>query len=558
MYASQFFLNVSILVSISVVSALIFEAASGRNWLHKVLQGLLFGLMAVLSMSFPVHMDEGIFFDLRSVIISLGAWFFGPLTAGLALGASVPFRIAAGGAGVLSGTLVLFISAAAGLAFYSLRPLERHLPSVSTLIFFGIGLHVIILLVVAAVLPSHFPPILAPYFLTIHPMATALAGKVLLNQYHLRSTLETLRQKNEHIELITDSMREVFWILDLPDLSFSYISPSNTQHTGYPPEEAVQRSLEETLTPESYQTVQGWLQTDLARFKDLGRADSEEVRLIEERCKDGSTIWSEVTFSILTSPEGIPERVAGVSRNVTRRVKQEIALQESEQKYRELSEALQRSLKEKNALLKEVHHRVKNNLQIITSLLRLEAARIREPESREVVVDMQRRVRSMSLLHETVYQSNSLARVDMRKYLQTLVRQILNTMSAEHRHPRPTLEIDPLEFDLDEAIPCGLLLTELLSNACKHAFEPEQAGEVTVRLASPAPGMRLLEVSDNGKGLPPDFEERRRHSLGLQLVDDLTRQLNGTLTRPSGPLTTFRITFPEQSGTNLHEKTSFE
>ncbi|MCC5842952.1 MAG: PAS domain S-box protein [Verrucomicrobia bacterium] len=541
---TQFLLNVAILVSISVISALVLECYAKKRFLHDLIQGLLFGLTAIFAMMHPVSVEEGFIFDARTVVLSLGGWFFGPLTACLSALLAVFYRWNLGGIGAVPGIFTVVAASAAGLLVHFRRPLSKGLPKSANLLLFGFCVHVLVVVILWMNLPKVYVAQVAPTFLLIYPLATMLSGKVLVNQYRLRDSLNTLHIQNEQIRLITDSMREVLWILELPSQRFSYISPSNEHHTGYTPEEAMTRSLAETLSPESYQNVTKWLENDLHILTDPNASDSFKTRLVQERCKDGSFIWSEISLSVQCDAKGAPLRIIGVSRNVTKRLQQEADLQESEQRFRVLSEDLQQSLAEKNTLIKEVHHRVKNNLQIITSLLRLEAARLTDPETREVVLDMQRRVRSMSLLHETVYQSDSLTSINMNVYFNKLSRQILNTMSDRHTRVQPNLEIAPVELNIEQAIPCGLLLNELLSNACKHAFSPDKPGQIQVRLSSKDKATLVLEVIDNGKGLPPDFQQRRKTSLGLQLIDDFSRQLNGTLDIQTNQGAAFRITFP--------------
>lgn len=205
--------------------------------------------------------------------------------------------------------------------------------------------------------------------------------------------------------------------------------------------------------------------------------------------------------------------------------------------------AVQASLHEKEALLKELHHRVKNNLQVITSLLRLEAGRSTQLHVRNVLGEMQTRVLSMALLHETLYRSGSLARVDLGSYLPRLATQIFRAQ-APSSSVSLQVDVDPVELELDQAVPCGLIVNELVSNTLKHAFPDGAAGEVRISLhaVDGGPAVRLT-IADNGAGLPADFEEARQRSLGLQLVGDLTRELRGTLDIQSPPGATFSLTF---------------
>ena len=205
--------------------------------------------------------------------------------------------------------------------------------------------------------------------------------------------------------------------------------------------------------------------------------------------------------------------------------------------------AVRASLREKEVLLSEVHHRVKNNLQVITSLLRLEASRSPEPMAQQVLRDMQRRIMSMALLHETLYKSGDFGHVDLDGYLGPLATQLFRSHAGGTSRVELLLELEPLQAGLDQAIPCGLILNELLSNCLKHAFRETDPGEVLVSLARESDGRVRMTVRDTGPGLPPDFETRRRASLGLQLVDDLARQLGGAFEFGSGPGALLTVAF---------------
>ena len=206
--------------------------------------------------------------------------------------------------------------------------------------------------------------------------------------------------------------------------------------------------------------------------------------------------------------------------------------------------SLQQSLREQEALLKEVHHRVKNNLQVITSLLRLESARHAEPGTKSVLREMQGRIHSMALLHETLYRTGNFAAVNLADYLRQLATHHFHAQNSAPERVRLALDLSPTMVGLDEAIPCGLIVNELLTNALKHGFADGRSGVVQLTVGS-APDDRVrLQVADDGIGLPADFESSRQKSLGLQLVNDLTRQLRGSLEIDSVPSgVTFRLLF---------------
>jgi PAS domain S-box-containing protein len=213
---------------------------------------------------------------------------------------------------------------------------------------------------------------------------------------------------------------------------------------------------------------------------------------------------------------------------------------------------LQSALQEKTALLNEVHHRVKNNLQVITSLLRLEAGRASEPATRTVLDEMKGRIRSMALVHETLYRSGNFAGVELHRYIQQVASVAFRAQASTGGNVRLVLDLASVTATLDLATPCGLLVNELISNCVKHGFVHGQSGEVRVALqrtpGSPDEAARwCLRVSDTGVGLPADFEARRVQSLGLQLVSDLAGQIGGALVIEPGPGAAFSVTFPVDS-----------
>ncbi|GAB4576368.1 MAG: histidine kinase N-terminal 7TM domain-containing protein [Anaerolineae bacterium] len=223
--------------------------------------------------------------------------------------------------------------------------------------------------------------------------------------------------------------------------------------------------------------------------------------------------------------------------------------QQLEQEIRErqrIEDELRRSLAEKDVLLKEVHHRVKNNLQIISSLLNLQSNAVDDERMLAQFQDSQSRIRSMALIHERLYRSHIFASIAFGDYLNDLVATIMDTYRKHAQAVHYVVHADPVPLDLDTAIPSGLIVTELVSNALKYAFPNGQRGNIQVWFTyNDAEGMFHLAVEDDGVGLPQDFDMGRTHSLGMQLVQSLTRQLGGTLLlKRLGQGTRFEIRFP--------------
>jgi len=209
-------------------------------------------------------------------------------------------------------------------------------------------------------------------------------------------------------------------------------------------------------------------------------------------------------------------------------------------------EQIKASLREKEVLLKEIHHRVKNNLQIISSLLDFQTDGIDDDHVRGVFLESQTRIRSMAYVHERLYHSHDLARVDLAEYLWELASYLFRSYSMSKGLITLEEDIDELSLGLDIAIPCGLIVNELVSNSLKYAFPDDRDGVIHIGLHETDDDMLTLVVKDNGTGFPEDLDYENTKSLGLRLVNMLTRQLDGTIELDGSGGAEFRITFPKQ------------
>lgn len=196
---------------------------------------------------------------------------------------------------------------------------------------------------------------------------------------------------------------------------------------------------------------------------------------------------------------------------------------------KEAERQIRQSLQEKEVLLKEVHHRVKNNLQIITSLLNLQAVEITDPDTREKFRDSMGRVKSMAIIHERLYQTDNLAEVALAEYIDSLTRFLAGTVSGNGGRINIVQEVEDVALPIDMAVPCGLIVNELVTNSLKHAFPDERGGEVKISCSRDVEGVVTLSVRDSGVGLPDDIDPENLSSLGMRLVHNLTDQLDGSL-----------------------------
>jgi two-component sensor histidine kinase len=205
-------------------------------------------------------------------------------------------------------------------------------------------------------------------------------------------------------------------------------------------------------------------------------------------------------------------------------------------------EQIKASLKEKDVLLKEIHHRVKNNMQIISSLIRLQSREIEDEKARRIFEISQNRIRSIALIHEALYQSGDLSQIDFSSYIRRLTTHLLTIYRPKGTALELNLDVEKILLDINKAIPCGLIINELVSNAMKHAFPVDRGGEIGVSLAE-KDGVCTLIVKDNGKGFPEGVDFKSTDSLGLQIVNDLVQQLEGDIRLEQNMGTAFVITF---------------
>jgi two-component sensor histidine kinase/HAMP domain-containing protein len=204
---------------------------------------------------------------------------------------------------------------------------------------------------------------------------------------------------------------------------------------------------------------------------------------------------------------------------------------------------IEASLKEKEVLLQEIHHRVKNNLQVISSLLNLQSEYVEDQKALEVFQESQHRVRSMALIHEKLYRSENLAQIDFADYVRELSTYLFRSQTAKVQDITLTVQPENIFLDIDRAVPCGLMLNELVSNALKHAFPNGRPGEIRIELSIDNHRQLTLKVIDNGIGFLAEWDYQNTKSLGLQLVNTLVDQLDGKIELDRDNGMEFTITF---------------
>ncbi|MEH1831508.1 MAG: histidine kinase dimerization/phosphoacceptor domain -containing protein [Nostoc sp.] len=239
--------------------------------------------------------------------------------------------------------------------------------------------------------------------------------------------------------------------------------------------------------------------------------------------------------------------IKGNLARLTPAVARELREAQVRQERKRAEEQIKASLQEKEVLLKEIHHRVKNNLQIISSLLNLQADYLKDNQALEVFKDSQNRIESMALIHEKLYQSQDLARINFANYIQDLVNNLFSSYNVSSSTITLKMNVEEVFLVIDAAIPCGLIINELISNSLKYAFPQGKPGEICIEFCSIEANLFTLIISDNGVGFTKKFDFQTTESLGLRLVKGLTHQLQGNIDFISQNGVKYKIIFPTKS-----------
>jgi PAS domain S-box-containing protein len=334
---------------------------------------------------------------------------------------------------------------------------------------------------------------------------------------------EALRISEGKYRSLYESMRDGFVRVAMDGAIIEY-NQAYRDLLGYTDEE-LSRLTYRDITPTCWYDSE----EQIVREQIIPRGYSE-VYEKEYRRKDGTLVPIEIRTCLERDADGHPNAMWAIIRDIT--------------EGKQILNALQASLHEKDVLMKELHHRVKNNLQVVNSLLNLQARKIQDPKSREMFQESQGRVKAIALIHEMLYQSDNLGSIGFRAYIQKLASHLARFYKSQTGQVQIRLDMPEFQLSLDSAIPCALIIHELVTNAAKHAFEPGQIGQISISMTPIAGnGMRLI-IADDGRGLPPGLEITQSPTLGLQLVTSLVDQLNGELTMEREAGTRFIIIFP--------------
>jgi PAS domain S-box-containing protein len=328
-----------------------------------------------------------------------------------------------------------------------------------------------------------------------------------------------LKRSEEIYRTLAENANDIIFIISLED-RVEYVNKFAASILGLEPEDIVGK-LRQNLFPMEQSEKQ---RKSIDKAIETQSPVRSESKMALPKCE----MWLDTDLIPLKDKKDKVFAVMGISRDITVQKKNETALRSS--------------LKEKEVLLKEIHHRVKNNMQIISSLINLQSDYATDKTTIKMFEDSKHRIRSMALIHEKLYMSEDISLIDFSKYIKSLTTKLLEFYSLKSRLITLKVISDNITMDIDSAIPCGLLINELLTNSIKYAFPDGREGNIIIKMHI-KDGYHVLSVEDDGVGFPEEIDFNNPTTLGLQIVQTLTQQIKGNIELETNGGTKFRIIF---------------
>lgn len=492
---------------------------------HRLAAGVIFGLLALASMMTPLRFAPGIIYDGRSVILSVAGFIGGPAAGGVAAVIAGAYRIWLGGAGMAAGVCVILEAAGFGVLFHRLRLKGEGWERPERLFLLGLAVH-LVQLALQLLLPEDIRweaiRALAPVLLIVYPLAVVLIISLFLQGERKHRAEQALQASEERYRSLFDTSHAPMLLLDPRDDSIAEANTAACRYYGYRRDQLIgSRYADLSLQPEN---------ESASLFLDAQEQGRHSFELQHLRA-DGSVRTVIVFTSAVLERER--EYLYLVIHDITR-------LREAEQQLHSL-------LEEKEVLLREINHRVKNNLAVLVGLLNLQLGEVHgREEALDALYKTRDRILAMSSIHNLLYHSSDVSRIPFAEYL----RDVVTTLRGVYHGAdgvRVEFELEDFTIDVNYAVPVGLIVNEAVTNAMKHAFDGQTAdGVIRVRFYR-NDGWDVLRVEDNGKGFGPGDADEKNPSLGMQLMQSLAQQIDGDFAMYGEGGTTVILRFPRKS-----------
>ncbi len=521
--------NLSLLAALSVISGFLGERLK-HNWTGSVLQGFLFGAVAVIGMLRPLNLGPGLIFDGRSVMLSLCGLFYGPVAAAIAGAMTIILRLYQGGVGATMGVLVILASLFTGIVFYYRYTHRSRRISGLTLYGFGIIVH-LAMIAMMSFLPSAlavktFRTVALPV-IVIYPLATVLIGKIISDAITRTQFMETLK-KSEYalrtselkIRTIFNTIPDLLWLKDTQGVYLAcnamferYVGASEHEITGKRDNDFFDAKSSDFYRENDRRTIISGKKTVYEEW--ITFADSGKRALME------------TVKTPLYDDSGTLTGILGMKHDITERT-------ETENRIKAL-------LAEKELLLQEVHHRIKNNMNTIKGLLTLQLYATDNPVVSASLKDAENRIESIMMLYDRLYCTDNYQELSVKSYLEPLAAEIINSFPNS---TMVTLKTDITDFILKVQLltSLGIITNEILTNSMKHAFAGREHGHIGIAIHSDNGTVRLT-IEDDGIGIGEDFDLEKPEGFGLQLVNMIVSQIGATISLQKSPGTRYTVLF---------------
>ncbi len=513
-----------LIVFVAVYGFLIGRLRNAPPARRQAVLGIMFALFVFGCMQVKIPVSEGVVVDQRNAIVILAGAFGGPISGAIAALVAASYRVYLGGRGIFGGVLGIALSTAAGIFIRTKRDWIDTVPKAA-------------LVAVAAtvfILPGFLPigsleegwellkAMALPYGSAIS-LGLLVGGLLLLNEERGQNAQTRLRESEIKYRSLFESLVDVIYKID-ENGTILIISPSSEQVFGYRPDELVGRRFEILHRDPTHRAL------ILERIEKEGSVKDVHTEMVR---KDGRIIVVSSNAKAVFDSDRRFRGVEGVTRDITQ--------------LKEAEERLRISLAEKEILLSEIYHRTNNNMQIIASLLLLQATSFQDEKVDQLVSRVSSRIRAMSLVYDKLSHAKDLSRIGIREYLDDLTRQIAKTENGQEGRIAVELDVEDIALIIDAAVPLGLVVNEIVTNSFKHAFPDGRRGTVRVTLRRTNPDTVLLSISDDGRGFPPGFDPDGTSSFGIFTTLTLVRmQLRGTAKIESTGGVSYRITLKDR------------